>query len=118
TPGPYQPLISVTADDWVEQCSRRTRAEPVSVRLDTGRTWLLGFGIFTRFLTSTPPNSLVPDCGVNAGQGVLAARSQHPGGVHALMADGSARFFKDGIDARTWRALGTRRGGELISIGD
>jgi hypothetical protein len=66
--------------DWVEQCSRRPRAEPVSARLDNGRTWLLGFGIFTRFLTEAPPNSLVPDCGASAaGWGVLAARSQHPG---------------------------------------
>jgi len=37
-----------------------------------------------------------------------AARSMHPGGVCAAMADGSIRFFANSVDAVTWRALGTR----------
>ncbi|MGE3818619.1 MAG: DUF1559 domain-containing protein, partial [Isosphaeraceae bacterium] len=44
-----------------------------------------------------------------------AARSRHPGGVNAAMADGSVRFIKDSIDLETWRALSTSRGGEAIS---
>jgi prepilin-type N-terminal cleavage/methylation domain-containing protein len=37
-----------------------------------------------------------------------AARSYHPGGVCAALADGSIRFFSNSIDAATWRAYGTR----------
>ena len=62
-------------------------------------------------------NSQVPDCGQRAtvGLGVFAARSQHPGGVNAVMLDGSARFFTSGVDTRVWRALGTRGGAEIVS---
>jgi prepilin-type processing-associated H-X9-DG protein len=43
------------------------------------------------------------------------SRSYHPGGANALLMDGSARFFKSSINMQTWRALGTRAGGEVIS---
>src|SRR5262249_13289291 len=41
-------------------------------------------------------------------------RSFHPGGVHGLMADGSAHFIRETIDAKTLAALCTRAGGETI----
>jgi prepilin-type processing-associated H-X9-DG protein len=44
-----------------------------------------------------------------------AARSRHAGGVNAAMCDASVRFVVDGIDLRTWRALGTRDGGEVVT---
>ena len=37
----------------------------------------------------------------------LTARSYHPGGVNALIADGSVRFVKSSISGNTWRAFGT-----------
>jgi prepilin-type N-terminal cleavage/methylation domain-containing protein/prepilin-type processing-associated H-X9-DG protein len=40
--------------------------------------------------------------------------SQHPGGVNALLADGSVRFFKQTIDRRVLGAFCTRDGGEII----
>lgn len=43
------------------------------------------------------------------------ARSYHPGGVNCLLADGSVKFLKNTIAGSTWRALGTIRGGEVIS---
>ncbi len=44
----------------------------------------------------------------------ITARSYHPGGVNALLMDGSVRFVKDSIQQNVWRALGTRAGGEAI----
>ena len=66
--------------------------------------------INTHFLFNATPNSAIPDCGMDAlgGAGVFAARSYHPGGVNAVMVDGSARWHSSKIDLRTWRALGTR----------
>jgi prepilin-type N-terminal cleavage/methylation domain-containing protein/prepilin-type processing-associated H-X9-DG protein len=44
-----------------------------------------------------------------------AARSRHPGGVNAAMADGSVKFFKNSINLNIWRALSSTHGGEVIS---
>ncbi|AMV37960.1 DUF1559 domain-containing protein [Planctomyces sp. SH-PL62] len=43
------------------------------------------------------------------------ARSRHPGGVNAVLADGSVRFIKDSVNIESWRALSTTQGGEIIS---
>jgi prepilin-type N-terminal cleavage/methylation domain-containing protein/prepilin-type processing-associated H-X9-DG protein len=43
------------------------------------------------------------------------ARSYHPGGVNALFGDGRVQILKSTIDGRTWRALGTVAGGEVVS---
>lgn len=44
------------------------------------------------------------------GQIWAAARSAHPGGVNAVMADGQVRFFSDTIEPLVWKALCTRSG--------
>jgi len=41
--------------------------------------------------------------------------SFHSGGANFGMADGSVRFVKQSVDQRTYNALGSRRGGEVIS---
>ena len=43
------------------------------------------------------------------------ASSDHPGGVNVCFADGSVKFVKDTIEMRIWWALGTRKGGEVVS---
>lgn len=50
------------------------------------------------------------------GRAHTAARSFHPGGVNASMADGSVQFVTDGIDQMTWRGLGTRDKGDVANI--
>ena len=53
-------------------------------------------------------------CFVGANMAV-AARSRHPGGVNAVMCDGSVRFFADSIQLSTWAALSSMNGGEQIN---
>jgi prepilin-type N-terminal cleavage/methylation domain-containing protein/prepilin-type processing-associated H-X9-DG protein len=66
-----------------------------------------------------PPNTPNYDCVNNdpangyVSTGFRAARSLHPGGVNLLLGDGSVRFVSNGVDPGTWRALGTRSGGEV-----
>jgi prepilin-type N-terminal cleavage/methylation domain-containing protein/prepilin-type processing-associated H-X9-DG protein len=74
-----------------------------------------------------PPNTTRYDCmslipaSTTSGRhnytalGFKAARSNHPGGVNLLLADGSVRFVTNGIRLDTWQALSTRAGGETIS---
>jgi prepilin-type N-terminal cleavage/methylation domain-containing protein/prepilin-type processing-associated H-X9-DG protein len=45
----------------------------------------------------------------------ITARSYHPGGVNALLGDGSVRFIKSTVNGAAWRALGTVAGGEVVS---
>jgi prepilin-type processing-associated H-X9-DG protein len=40
--------------------------------------------------------------------------SLHPGGATFLMADGSVRFIAEAIDFRTYQALSTIQGGEVV----
>jgi hypothetical protein len=44
----------------------------------------------------------------------MPASSRHTGGVHTLLCDGAVRFVSENINLGTWRALGTRNGGEVI----
>jgi len=46
---------------------------------------------------------------------VYSARSFHPGGVNAMMADGSVRFFKNTISLGIWQSVASMNGGEVIS---
>jgi prepilin-type N-terminal cleavage/methylation domain-containing protein/prepilin-type processing-associated H-X9-DG protein len=43
-------------------------------------------------------------------------RSEHHGGANFSMADGSVQFLRDGIDPKTFAGLGTRAGGEVVSL--
>jgi prepilin-type N-terminal cleavage/methylation domain-containing protein/prepilin-type processing-associated H-X9-DG protein len=45
-------------------------------------------------------------------------KSVHPGGAQFVMADGSVHYVSEGVDGRVYRGLGTRDGGEVVSITD
>jgi prepilin-type N-terminal cleavage/methylation domain-containing protein/prepilin-type processing-associated H-X9-DG protein len=87
-----------------------------------GFSWVNGEYRCALYNHHETPNSAVPDCmGVRLGGGVKvqfapygwrAARSNHPGGVNVLLADGSLRFVSDDVDAAVWKDLATIAGGE------
>ena len=41
------------------------------------------------------------------------ARSRHPGGVNAVMCDGSVQYVVDDVDLTVWRAASTTHGEEV-----
>ena len=66
--------------------------------------------------TALPPNTKIMDCTFHSGAAPWkSARSNHPGGVNAAFVDGHIAFIKDSVNVMTWRALGTRGGGEAVS---
>lgn len=46
----------------------------------------------------------------------IAARSRHPGGVNAVMLDGSVRFVSSTINWNVWNPLGTTQGNEAVQV--
>jgi prepilin-type N-terminal cleavage/methylation domain-containing protein/prepilin-type processing-associated H-X9-DG protein len=81
-----------------------------------GGMWINGHYGNTLYNHFYPPNLAGKwDCGNASGnKGLTAARSYHAGGVNVLLCDGSVRFVRNSIDVGTWRALGTRDGGEVL----
>ncbi|WP_347246033.1 DUF1559 domain-containing protein [Thermogutta sp.] len=97
-----------------------------------GVNWAWGTSVVTGFNTVLPPNSI--GCkGFWSEWGsdhVMPPDSYHPGGVNALLADGSVRFISETINTGdltrpeptggpspygVWGALGSRAGSESIS---
>jgi hypothetical protein len=66
------------------------------------------------------PYAANPPCSHQLAQGteavLMAARSRHPGGLSAVLGDGSVRFIKESVNLAIWRALSTTRGGEVVNV--
>jgi prepilin-type N-terminal cleavage/methylation domain-containing protein/prepilin-type processing-associated H-X9-DG protein len=85
-----------------------------------GMSWVMGEMCCTAYNHVAPPNNKT--CAGLGFPGNMAnmpmqvpPSSRHPGGVNVLMGDGSVRFVKGGVALPTWRAIGTRSGGEVLS---
>jgi prepilin-type N-terminal cleavage/methylation domain-containing protein/prepilin-type processing-associated H-X9-DG protein len=83
-----------------------------------GYSWVMGEMCCTTYNHVSPPNTTT--C---AGQGFpppmvnmamqVPPSSYHTNGVNVLFCDGSGHFITNGVSLTTWRALGTRNGGEV-----
>ena len=49
------------------------------------------------------------------GSEFVNANSNHPGGANFVFVDGSVKFIKSSIADRTYWAIGTKNGGEVVS---
>jgi prepilin-type processing-associated H-X9-DG protein len=124
-PPPSIPSQLFDPDQAVRFCSGLSLSLPQESR--GGESWLLSGLHFTNYNHCATPNTKVPDCCVNQNslrslrnrileQGVYKASSYHPGGVNAVLMDGSVRFFTNGVNLRVWRAVSTRSGGEVVEF--
>ncbi|GAB6167275.1 DUF1559 domain-containing protein [Thermostilla marina] len=107
----------------------------VGVQSHFGTRWTDGQPSKIAFNTVLPPNA--PACSEDASNHgdqnhlVIPPASRHPGGVNALMADGSVHFIRETIDTGNlaapqpsygqspygvWGALGSKDGGEVVQI--
>jgi prepilin-type N-terminal cleavage/methylation domain-containing protein len=93
-------------------------APPLTSR--QGMSWVMGEMCCTAYNHVAPPNQT--SCAGTGFPGNMAnmsmqvpPSSNHAGGVNVMFGDGSGRFIKSSVDLQTWRNLGTRNGGEVIS---
>jgi prepilin-type N-terminal cleavage/methylation domain-containing protein/prepilin-type processing-associated H-X9-DG protein len=108
----FDPGAPLTPAQAIAQCQALNIYDPANqIPMVMGVPWVDGQHIT---LHVTTPNTR--SCGffiVN--RAVMPPSSYHPGGVNLLLGDGSVKFVKNSVDLQTWRALGTRNGGEVIS---
>ena len=102
-------------------------------KTDSGHTeWVDGYAHQTGFTTLFPPNTKVPYSSGGTTYDVdftsyreardmtrrtyaaVTSRSYHTNLVNTLLMDGSVRSINNSISPATWRAMGTRAGGEVI----
>jgi prepilin-type N-terminal cleavage/methylation domain-containing protein/prepilin-type processing-associated H-X9-DG protein len=107
---------------WFYQQGRYAPSPGFGLQFSDG--WGYAWYVATLYNHVAPPNWIGYDCGVGttitdvpSEHAIVSARSQHPGGVNSLLADGSVRFVKSSVSLPTWRALGTRAGGDAVESG-
>lgn len=120
------------------------RLEPIDPELRLRLGWYVTGNFGDTVMTAFYPPQMPSKVALAAGPShAYAASSNHPGGFHALMGDGSARFVKDSIDSwphgrlsgeptgarladdgswegmpppGVWQAIASRAGGESVGL--
>lgn len=104
--------------EFTHRCRNLTNVMPAASPLK-GSIWIFGGRAYN--LYDHVMNINLPSCtNETSAQDVFSsttAVSMHPGGANWLFADGHVRFLSDQIDTMVWCGLGTRDGGELVSVG-
>jgi prepilin-type N-terminal cleavage/methylation domain-containing protein/prepilin-type processing-associated H-X9-DG protein len=79
---------------------------------DVGAPWIYGYHSTTVYFHVAPPGAR--SCMYPPGRISTTASSGHTNGVNVLLCDGSVRFVNFGVSLSTWRAVGSRNGGEVL----
>jgi prepilin-type N-terminal cleavage/methylation domain-containing protein/prepilin-type processing-associated H-X9-DG protein len=111
----FPTMAELTAIGTTAQSSGLTKA-------NNGMLWAWYAAGHSTMTTAAPPNWAYPSGGGSCcpggahdwGQGIVAARSMHPGGVNAVLGDGSVRFVANTIDLVTWQRVGARNDGQSL----
>jgi prepilin-type N-terminal cleavage/methylation domain-containing protein/prepilin-type processing-associated H-X9-DG protein len=102
-----------TADEALQQCNAM---DPTDLSKqgysNVGAPWLQQYHSTNQYNHVLPPNGR--SCMYPPGRISTTANSQHTGGVHILLCDGSVRFVSENLDLKTWRSLGSVAGSEIL----
>jgi prepilin-type N-terminal cleavage/methylation domain-containing protein/prepilin-type processing-associated H-X9-DG protein len=121
--------INVANREFPTQAELDVVAAAPAARLLTnnGRWWAWHSHSNALFNTSAPPNWKSQNGSGGAGVGgaglswdscvgIVPAKSKHPSGVNACLADGSVRFIADNVTLLTWQRLGNVKDGQPLGI--
>ena len=111
---PNQPTLLGT----YQTCTAVPKGSPPLTSVQ-GISWSLADMCCTTYNHVSTPNQ--NSCAGFPNQGManmsmqVPASSRHPGGANILFGDGSVKLVKNTVSLATWRSLGTRNGGEVVS---
>jgi prepilin-type N-terminal cleavage/methylation domain-containing protein len=83
-------------------------------RSDYGAAWTQGQH-WTLYTHAGPPNTR--SCAFPPMAMLMVANSNHAQGLNLLLCDGSVRSVSNSVNLQTWRAVGSRNGGEVLGNG-
>jgi prepilin-type processing-associated H-X9-DG protein len=116
----FRPGYSPTSDDDALSNCRSIDINSLSYQFmsSMGAPWLAGVsgvgGNFVGYQHVAPPGDR--SCHYPPGQNIRTASAAHAqGGVNVLRCDGSVMFVPKTINIQTWRAFGSRNGGEVLN---
>jgi prepilin-type N-terminal cleavage/methylation domain-containing protein/prepilin-type processing-associated H-X9-DG protein len=105
--------LPTTADQAYSIC-QTVNVQDLSLQcFSAGGEWLGDDNTGTAYTHVVPPNT-TNCCWLANLTFAVTASSYHTNGVNLLLCDGSVRFVPNSISLATWRALGTRQGGEVL----
>jgi len=120
------PLANQTAQQVYNACQNAPLTTGTGLQFSrSGRNWVRGNFVTTRYNHIMPPNTRsctrcaagnVGADQINDNGGATTASSRHPGGVNLATADASIQFISNNIDVNVWWALGSRNGGEVVTM--
>lgn len=99
------------ADEAMQQCNAINTSDLTKQGYsNVGAPWLQQYHSTNQYNHVLPPNGR--SCMYPPGRISTTANSQHTGGVHVLLCDGSVKFVSENISTVIWRAIGSINGSE------
>ncbi|MBI1325505.1 DUF1559 domain-containing protein [bacterium] len=102
-PGPADYRLVERCDDTSEE---RSKTGSLQIEKDAGHDWSRGDWIMSLYQHGIRPNSPNSAVATRENCANMGSSSGHQGSVHVLLLDGSARSWRDKVDATVWRRLG------------
>ena len=107
--------LPTTADQAVSICQSVSPSNLSYQCFSAGGEWLNDNNTGTAYTHVGLPNT-TNCCWLANLTFAVNASSYHTNGVNVLLCDGSVRYVTNSIDLPTWRAVGTRAGGEVLTL--
>jgi prepilin-type processing-associated H-X9-DG protein len=122
--GPFNSIVDKNFPTLAELTSMGSMGQtsPIGYKSNNGTMWAWYAAGQSTFNTAAPPNWQYPSLGGDCcpggahdwGYGIIPPRSAHPGGVNALLGDGSVRFIRNQVDIHTFQLLGNEKDGQVV----
>lgn len=102
-------------EGFIEFCNENGHVQNKGTWNKKGLYWMSASLGWTLYNHNTVPNKNTCQNNFLLPEGSWPASSYHNGTVNVLFLDGHARSINSSINIATWRAIGTRAGGEVIN---